>query len=164
MYIIIERRVWRYQREVIRIRKSKKHRQHNDKNKKDKQRSTKHTHKTKDRVTRIRNPLITSIELRCSRRICINISFWHQLNFRIVPYWNTHTHTHTHTHTPLLAWPLRNIGVTNDHGYIPLDVSTSRSFPHSWLITGFTTILTRRVSLVEQQLLTLPENLSSPRF
>jgi hypothetical protein len=39
---------------------------------------------------------------------------------------------------------------------------TSRSFPHSWLITGFVSRLTRRVSLVEQKLLTLPEHLSSP--
>jgi hypothetical protein len=38
----IGRRVWRYQREVIRIRKSKKDRQHNGQKKKDKQRSTKH--------------------------------------------------------------------------------------------------------------------------
>jgi len=30
----------------------------------------------------------------------------------------------------------------NDHGYVPLIVSTSRSFPHSWLITGFLTKLT----------------------
>ena len=37
-----------------------------------------------------------------------------------------------------------------------------RSFPHSRLITGFVTRLTRRVSLVEQELLTLPEHLSSP--
>ena len=37
----------------------------------------------------------------------------------------------------------------------------SRSFPHSWLITGFVTRLTRRVSLVEHELLTLPEHLSS---
>jgi hypothetical protein len=36
------------------------------------------------------------------------------------------------------------------------------SFPRSWLITGFVTRLTRRVSLVEQELLTLPEHLSSP--
>jgi hypothetical protein len=50
---------------------------------------------------------------------------------------------------------------TNDHGYVPLVVSTSRSFPHSWLITGFVTRSTRRVSLVEQELLTLPEHLSS---
>jgi hypothetical protein len=35
-------------------------------------------------------------------------------------------------------------------------------FPHSWLITGFVTRLTRRVSLVEQELLALPEHLSSP--
>ena len=39
--------------------------------------------------------------------------------------------------------------------------STSRSFPHSWLITGFVTRLTRWVSLVEQSLLTLTEHLSS---
>jgi hypothetical protein len=35
-------------------------------------------------------------------------------------------------------------------------------FPHSRLITGFVTRLTRRVPLVEQELLTLPEHLSSP--
>ena len=60
------------------------------------------------------------------------------------------------------GWPLWNICVTNDHGYVPLVVSTSRSFPRSWLITGFVTRLTRRVSLVDQELLTLPEHLSSP--
>ena len=36
-----------------------------------------------------------------------------------------------------------------------------RFFSHSWLITGFVTRLTRRVPLVEQELLTLPEHLSS---
>jgi hypothetical protein len=39
---------------------------------------------------------------------------------------------------------------------------TSRSFPHSKLITGFVTRLTRRLPLVEQELLTLLEHLSSP--
>ena len=34
--------------------------------------------------------------------------------------------------------------------------------PHSWLITGFVTRLTWRVPLVEQELPTLPEHLSSP--
>ena len=63
--------------------------------------------------------------------------------------------------TPWLGWPLWNICVTNNHGYVPL-VNTSRSFPHSRLITGFVTRLTRRVLLVEQELLTLPERLSSP--
>ena len=48
----------------------------------------------------------------------------------------------------------------NDHGYVPLVVNTSRSFPHSRLITVFVTRLTR-VPLVEQELLTLPEHLSS---
>ena len=38
----------------------------------------------------------------------------------------------------------------------------SVSFPCSWLITGFLTRLTWRVSLVEQELLTLLEYLSSP--
>jgi hypothetical protein len=53
------------------------------------------------------------------------------------------------------------ICVTNDHGYVPLVVNTSRSFPQSWLIPGFVTRLTQRVSLVEQELPTLPEHLSS---
>ena len=50
---------------------------------------------------------------------------------------------------PRLGWPLWNICVTNDHRYVPFVVNTSRSFPRSWLITGFVTRLTRRVSLVE---------------
>jgi hypothetical protein len=50
---------------VIRISKSKKDRQHNGQNKKDKQRSTKHTHKTKDRVTRI--PLKTHSSFKESK-------------------------------------------------------------------------------------------------
>jgi len=37
----------------------------------------------------------------------------------------------------------------------------SPSFSHSWLITGFVTRLTRWVSLVEYELLTLPDHLSS---
>ena len=36
-----------------------------------------------------------------------------------------------------------------------------RSFPHSWLATGFVTRLTQRVPLVEQELHTLPEHMSS---
>ena len=57
---------------------------------------------------------------------------------------------------------LWNICATNYHGYVPLVVSTSLSFPHSWLITGFVIRLSRRVPLVEQKPLTLPEHLSSP--
>jgi len=49
-----------------------------------------------------------------------------------------------------------------DHGYVPLVVNTSLSFPHSWLIIRFVTRLTRRVPLVEQELLALPEHPSSP--
>ena len=66
--------------------------------------------------------------------------------------------------SPWLGWPLCNICVTNDHGYVPLLVNTSRSFPHSWLIIGFVTRLTRRVPLVEQELPTPPEHLSLPPF
>ena len=62
---------------------------------------------------------------------------------------------------PRLGWPLWNICVTDDHGYVPLDINTSRTFPHSWLI-GLMTRLTWRVSLVEQELLTLLEHLRSP--
>jgi len=49
-----------------------------------------------------------------------------------------------------------------DHGYVPLVVNTSLSFPHSWLITRFVTRLTRQVPLLEQELLALQEHLSSP--
>ena len=44
----------------------------------------------------------------------------------------------------------------------PVVVNTSRSFPHSWLITGFVSRLTRREPLVEQELRTLLDHLSSP--
>ena len=44
-----------------------------------------------------------------------------------------------------------------------LTCCSSRSFPHSRLITGFVTRLRRRMPLVEQELPTLPEHLSSPR-
>ena len=42
-----------------------------------------------------------------------------------------------------LKSPLWNICVTNYHGYVPLFVNTSRSFPRSRLISGFVTRLTR---------------------
>jgi hypothetical protein len=46
--------------------------------------------------------------------------------------------------------------------YVPLVVNISRFFPHSLLITGFITMLIQWVPLMEQELLTLPEHLSSP--
>ena len=45
---------------------------------------------------------------------------------------------------PSYTWHLWNICVTNDHGYVPLAANTSLSVPHSWLITGCVTRLTRR--------------------
>ena len=44
----------------------------------------------------------------------------------------------------------------------PRICSTFWSFSHSWIIAGFVTRLTRRMSLVEQELLILPEHLNSP--
>ena len=58
-----------------------------------------------------------------------------------------------------LGWPLCNICVTNDHGYVPIVVNTPRSFPHSWLSNEY---VAPRVPLVEQELLTLSEYFSSP--
>ena len=49
--------------------------------------------------------------------------------------------------------------------YVPLVVNISRSFPHSWLINGFVTRYTRRVSPVERELPTLSEHpCSTPVF
>jgi hypothetical protein len=52
--------------------------------------------------------------------------------------------------------------VKHDHAYVPLVVNPSRSFPHSWIITGFASRLTRQVSLVEKKLLTFLDLLSLP--
>ena len=70
-FIRCTRRVWRYQREVIRTHKSKKDKQQWPKEKvqKYKQRSTKHT--TKDRVTR--TSLKTLIETGCWRHYSARI-------------------------------------------------------------------------------------------
>ena len=56
---------------------------------------------------------------------------------------------------------LRNIFVTNDDGYVPLVVNTLRPFPHSLIITGFITRVTRWMPLGEQELLTFPKHMSS---
>ena len=45
--------------------------------------------------------------------------------------------------------------VSNDHGCVPFIVITTRFFSHSWLIAGFVTRVARRVSHLEQKLLTL---------
>ena len=50
---------------------------------------------------------------------------------------------------------LEDIYVTNEHGYAPLVVSTSKSFSHSWLITRFVTRVTWQVPLIAQELVTL---------
>ena len=55
----------------------------------------------------------------------------------------------------------RHHDLVNRYG-IHVSVSQMTTCSHSWLITGFVTRLTRRVPLVKQELLTLPEHLSSP--
>ena len=52
------------------------------------------------------------------------------------------------------------ISVTNDHAYVQLLVITSLSCSRAWLVTRFVTRLTRRLPLVEQELLSLPEHMS----
>ena len=47
-----------------------------------------------------------------------------------------------------------------EHGCVPLVATLSD--PHSWLITGFVTRVTRWMSLTKPELPTLPEYLSSP--
>jgi hypothetical protein len=50
----------------------------------------------------------------------------------------------------------------NDHDMLHLLYALPGPFPHSRLITGFVTRLTRRVPLLEQDLLTLPKHMSLP--
>ena len=57
---------------------------------------------------------------------------------------------------------LNNIYITDYHGYVPFVVIALRAFLHLWLITGLITRVIRRMLLVEQELLTLPEQLSPP--
>ena len=63
-----------------------------------------------------------------------------------------------------LGWPLWNVCVKNNHGYVPLVINTSRSFPHSWLINGCVTRLTRRMTLVEQNCLPFRSTRVRPGF
>ena len=56
----------------------------------------------------------------------------------------------------------QRIGIhQSDNWYVTFVVITIRSFPHSWLVTGFEKL---RMSLVEQELPTLPELLNTPGF
>ena len=48
------------------------------------------------------------------------------------------------------------------HKWPQICSTCGKHFPHSWLITGFVTRLTRLVPPVEPELLTIPEHMSSP--
>jgi len=57
-----------------------------------------------------------------------------------------------------MTWLIIIVCVTDNYIYFPFVVITCRSFPHSWLIAGFVTIVTRLMPLVEQELSTLQEH------
>ena len=57
-------------------------------------------------------------------------------------------------HAPCSGQPLRNIYVTNDHGYVPFVVITILPLPH--IIFTIRVSTTQRVPLVEQESLTFP--------
>jgi hypothetical protein len=76
-----------------------------------------------------------------------------------VSYWLSWSHHFERFAVATMAW--LTVMEYLCHEYVPLVVSTSRSFPHSCLITVFVARLTRRVPLVEQELLPFPEHLSS---
>ena len=52
----------------------------------------------------------------------------------------------------------------NEPRYVVFVVIIIRSFLHLWLVTGFVTKVTKQMSIVEQELLTLPEHLSFTCF
>jgi hypothetical protein len=64
-----------------------------------------------------------------------------------------------------------NMGVSDDHGYVPFIVDTQSQYLSSfldqnqrWLITGYFTWVTRRAQIVEQELLIFAEYLGSSWF
>jgi hypothetical protein len=63
---------------------------------------------------------------------------------------------------PWAGYLLRNICVTNDHGYVLFVLIIIWSFPHLWRIIELANRLARRVSHVKQELPALPDILSSP--
>ena len=84
--------------------------------------------------------------------ICLNI--YHNTHMQITPHPPAGSHSIMISNMTCLTsteylchkWP---------PGYAPLVVSTSRSFPHSWLITGFVTRESRQMPLEEQTRLIL---------
>jgi hypothetical protein len=93
--------------------------------------------------------LVVPIGISLIEECCQQGIYW--TNGSVWLCWSHHFESFT-VATMTLFLPLWNICVTNDHGYVP----------HSWLITGLVTRLTRRVPLVEQTLLTLPIHINSP--
>jgi hypothetical protein len=94
--------------------------------------------------------LVVPIRISLIEGCCYQESYWIKGSYWLS--WSHHFESFTVATMTLLTV---TESVTNDHGYVPFVLSTSRSFPHSWLITGFVTRVTWQVPLVEQELLTL---------
>ena len=68
-------------------------------------------------------------------------------------------------HLPMNGIQIHNFQDLDDpYNYVPLVVNTFRSFPHSWLMTMFVTIVTWWVPLVEQEILTFRSTWVHPGF
>ena len=87
---------------------------------------------------------------------CYHTSYWTKGSSWLS--WSRHFESFTVATMTWLTAMKYIICATNDHGCVPLVVNTSRSFPHSWHISRFVTRLTRRVPLMKQELITLPEH------
>ena len=65
-------------------------------------------------------------------------------------------------HWPAASRPLYSMCFRNAHGDVRLVVITSRSFNDSWFSIGFVTWLTRQVLIVQHELPTFTDSISSP--
>jgi hypothetical protein len=86
--------------------------------------------------------------------------FLWNVHFRL-PFWFSPKFV-LHHNTELKTYILTQV-LWKGKTLIVLTDFTSLFFPHSWIITGFVTRLTRREPLVKQELPTLPEHLA-PEF
>ena len=107
-------------------------------------------------ISELVGPIMISLIEGCCWQGSYLINGYHWLS------WSHHFGNFTVTSMTWLT--VTNICVTIDHGYVQPVVSTFRFFAHSWFTTGFVTRVTRRVTLIEQELLTLPGHFSSSWF
>ena len=98
------------------------------------------------------------------------VSIWRNICVRydhicvplVVSIWRNICVRYDHICVPFVVSIWRNICVRYDHICVPFVIITIPSFLHACLSTVFVTRKARRVSLVEQDLPTLPEHPISP--